>query len=455
MIMRNYLKISLYSIFFLAILAGFIAIFYPILTALPDPNVNPPAGSKLGSKTVIEITFPVLMNEKSVESRLSLPQNFEYQNKWKGMTLQVVPSEGFSTGSKVEISLKSGSSSLDGRKYSSGFSWSFTIRQPDIVFLGNATSSPEIWLYNAETGQIKPLTETGGRITDLAASPQGDTILYTQKNDLGGSDLFTISRIDQIPHLLVTCGKDNCIDPAISNDGSIFAFSRNKDPEDGGSGKFSYIYTGTVDQGEKSVTALIPEKNIPGILPSFSPDGKKIAFYDSTSKGIRIENNAGNNDFLLGTNRIQRGSWSADGNNLIIIDDESGTEGLHSRLFVIDVMKSSLSEPVKDLIQDKELGEPDWSPDGTKIVAGVRSEGGPVARQLEVIDLKSNKVMKITEDLTVMNAAPKWSADGKQIVFQQARLGESNIKPVVAVWNSLDGSMKTIAEDAALPEWLP
>lgn len=453
--MRKIYKISLYSLFFLAILAGMFVIFYPIFNALQEPAINPSIGSRPGGKTTIGITFPVDMIKKSVESRLTIGQDTGFQLKWNGRTLEIIPVQGYAAGSQLEVILTSGASALDGRTYANDFKWKFSIRQSDIVYLGNATTSPEVWLYDPEKGENRPITDTGGQITDLTASGQGDRILYTRKNSAGGSDLYVLSRNDLTPRLLVNCGKDNCIDPALSDDGSIFAFSRNKDPEDGGTGKYSYIYTGTVDQGEKSVTALISEKNIPGILPSFSPDGKKMSFYDPASKGIRIENNAGNTDFLLGTNRIQRGSWSTDGNNLIIIDDESGPAGLHSRLFVVNVMKSSENEPVKDLIKDNEMGEPDWSPDGSKIVVGIRQEGGPVARQLAVLDLKSNSIQMITGDLTVMNASPHWSSDGKQIVFQQARLGESNIKPVVAVWNSQDGSVKTIAEDAALPEWLP
>lgn len=453
--MRNFYNKSLYVIFSLIILVGLFFVFYPSITSLPDPKVEPGEGSTIGKKTIVELTFPAEMNKDSVEKRLSFEPDQVVDVTWNGWTAQLNPHSGFKSGNQLTIHLKGGASGNDGRKYSKDLAWTYKIRQAAIIYLGNATSSPEIWIFDPGTNKKEPLTDTGGHITDFAASPDGNKILYIQKNEAGGSDLFSYSREARGSDMLVNCGKELCGDPAISADGKLFAFSRNRNPDDGKTGNFSYIYTGEINKGEKSITPLITEKNIPGILPAFSPDGKKISFYDPISKGIRIENNAGNNDFLLGTNRIQRGCWSADGEHLMIIDDESGPEGLHSRLFVVDLVNSTISEPLKELVIDRELGEPDWSPDGRSIVAGIRQEGGPVARQLALFNLTANTVTLITKDLTIMSASPKWSPDGDSIVFQQARLGESNTKPEISLWDARSGSITTIAGDAALPEWLP
>jgi Tol biopolymer transport system component len=453
--MRNIYKKSLYVVFSLIILVGLFFVFYPAINSLPDPKISPAERTTLAIKSTVLLTFPAEMDRNSIEKRLSFEPDQAVDIIWNGLTAQLIPRVGFKFGSQITIHLMSGASSRDGRKYSKDLTWTYKIRQASIVYLGNATTSPEIWIYDPVTNKKEPLTDTGGHITDFAACPDGDEILYIQKNNSGGSDLYSYSRETRANEMVVNCGQESCIDPAISADGQLFAFSRNRNPENGKAENYSYIYTGELKKGDKSISPLITEKNIPGILPSFSPDMNKIAFYDPISKGIRIENNAGNNDFLLGTNRIQRGSWSADGNYLIIVDDESGPEGLHSRLFAVDLVNSTLKEPIKELITDSELGEPDWSPDGFSIVAGIRAEGGPVARQLALFNVKSNSVTMITKDQTVMSASPKWSPDGSYIVFQQARLGESNTKPEISVWDVQTGSINTIAEDAALPEWLP
>jgi len=345
--------------------------------------------------------------------------------------------------------------SLDGRKYTKDFSRLYTIRQPGIAYLGNVTSSPELWVFHPETNANSQLTFTDGYVTDFAASPRGNGILFTQKNYAGGADVYWLSMESVEPQILVDCGKDTCADPDVSPDGTLFAFSRNRDPENAETSKFSYIFTGVIAEGENSVTPLITEKNISGYQPSFSPDGTKISFYDAISKGIRIVNKDGGDDFLLGTTRLQRGSWSADGKYLIFVDDEESHDKWQSRLYMLDLETSSINEPVNDMLEGLELGEPDLSPDGTAIVTGVRSMDSTLTRQMVVFNLTTHTRINLTDDHSVMSAAPKWRLDGKFIVFQQAQLGKSNAKPVIAMWDRETNSISIIAKDAALPEWLP
>ena len=452
--MKNY-KTILYILFAACILTGLFFIFYPILSSIKEPVVYPAIGTISGSVETIQISFPVPMDRESVETRLKITPATDVDLKWNDSVLEINPTKTFLAGSLVEIKLKQGASSMDGREYSHDFIWSYTIRQPDIIFLGNATTSPEVWSHELSSGQNTMLTNTGGHVTDLAASQSGNVILFVQKNSSGGSDIFAIRRPILKPEILVSCEKEICTDPAISSDGRLFAFSRNRDPEEGTTSQLSYIYTGEIDSGEAGITPLITEKTISGILPSFSPDGQKLSFYDIKSQGIRIVNKSGTNDFLLGTNRMQRGSWSPDGMRFIFVDDEMGEHAIFSRLYSVDITNSSISEPLKDVLTGKEMGEPDWSPDGNAIVVGVRAEGGPLTRQLVLYDLNTSKSTQITNDSSVINASPCWSPDGQYVVFQQARLGTSNTKPVISLWDAEKKDITMIAEDAALPVWLP
>ncbi|NMB60080.1 MAG: hypothetical protein GYA12_12990 [Chloroflexi bacterium] len=331
------------------------------------------------------------MNRESVENHLSITPAQRVDMIWDGPVLEIRPQKAFLSGSLFEITLKHGAISEDGREYTHDHKWLYSIRTPAIVYLGNVTTSPEVWKYDFTTKQNTALTNTGGLVTDLTASPEGDVVLFIQKNSSGGSDIFAIFNDVWNPTLLVSCGKDSCNDPAISSDGRLFAFSRNREPEGGTKSMLPYIYTGIIKNGEKGITPIITENTIPGILPSFSPDGKKISFYDTKSEGIRIVNKSGENDFLLGTNRMQRGSWSPDGDKFIFIDDEMGEKSIYSRLYTVDISTSSINEPLKSIISQKELGEPDWSPDGASIVVGTRAEGGPLTRQLVIYNLDSLK----------------------------------------------------------------
>jgi len=453
--MKKTQKLFMFVLFGACISIGLLIVFYPYFFSLKSPRIIP-ADQIISVRTrSFQIIFPVSMNRESVENHLSITPAQRVDMIWDGPVLEIRPQKAFLSGSLFEIILKHGATSEDGREYTQDHKWFYSIRTPAIVYLGNVTTSPEVWKYDFTTKQNTALTNTGGLVTDLTASPEGDVVLFIQKNSSGGSDIFAIFNDVWNPTLLVSCGKDSCNDPAISSDGRLFAFSRNREPEGGTKSMLPYIYTGIIKNGEKGITPLITENTIPGILPSFSPDGKKISFYDTKSEGIRIVNKSGENDFLLGTNRMQRGSWSPDGDKFIFIDDEMGEKSIYSRLYTVDISTSSINEPLKSVISQKELGEPDWSPDGASIVVGTRAEGGPLTRQLVIYNLDSLKSTQITTDSSVINASPRWSPDGQYIVFQQARLGISNTKPVIALWDSIKKDVTTIAEDAALPVWLP
>ncbi|GAP22893.1 Ig-like domain-containing protein [Leptolinea tardivitalis] len=444
----------LYICFGILVVGGLVLVFAPPFFSLPDPKIKPDADSSIGMVSSIKLTFPESMNTNSVESRIQIIPETHVKFSWINKTLIIFPDSAFMAGKNLTIKLISGASSLDGRTLKSDYVWTYSIRSPRIAFLGQATTSPEIFLADGN-GTVTKITETRGNIIDFAALPDGSGFVYSVKNSSGGSDIHEISIDSQKDVKILDCMKESCGDPAVSNDGHLMAFSWNHDPMDGSTSIRSYIYTMILDEGKYSPEPLAEEKNMPGILPSFSPDGKKIAFYDSIGKGIRVMIPEGKNNFLLGTSRIQRGTWSPDGSHMVFVDDMPGHDDVFSKLYSVDLGSSTISEPMVGQLDDIELGEPDWSPDGRFLVAGVRKSDGPVSRQIWLINLETKEIKQITDNYSLINAAPKWRPDGDEIVFQQAQMGTSDVKPRIAKWNKDDGNITIIANDAALPNWVP
>jgi Tol biopolymer transport system component len=448
-------KNFLYCAFGLVVVAGLLLVFFPFSKPIPEPKISPASGETIGLITPIYITFPTSMDHSTVESRIDCEPSLAVNTSWNGNTLIILPRPVFPIGATIKILLKNGAANQNGMIYKTDQIWQFKIRNPSIAYLGHATTAPEIWISNGVTGDQKQVTQSSGSVSDFAVIPDGTGFIFPQKNNLGGMDIHRIHLDGSNDEILVNCGKETCGDPAVSRDGSLLAFSRNLDPESLLTSTKSFIYTRLLVGDAETPTPLIAEKNIPGILPSFSPDGLKISFYDSTGKGLRVTNKGGGNDFLLGTSRIHRGTWSPDGKNLAFVDDEKGPGITLSKLYTVNLESSSIDEPFKDVLVDVEMGEPDWSPDGNSIVIGIRKSNGPVARQLWLLDVENKTARQLTDNLTVMNAAPKWRPDGKTIAIQQAELGSSGIKPKVVEWDLETGKFKTIALDAALPAWVP
>src|SRR5262245_21874060 len=85
---------------------------------------------------------------------------------------------------------------------------------------------------------------------------------------------------------------------------------------------------------------------------------------------------------------------------------------------VADLWLKSLTDdtPVRRLTATKsaESGA-NWSPDGTKVAFAAKREGDEVA-QLYVINVAGGEAERVT-NLTLGARSPKWSPDGKQLLF--------------------------------------
>jgi Tol biopolymer transport system component len=364
-----------------------------------------------------------------------------------------MPEKAFNPGEKVIIDLSAGFLSQDGRTFESGLSWNFMVRTPRIAYLGRATTSPEIQVYDPKTRSISILTETGGNVTGFSVDSDGSTLIYSAKNQAGGSDLFTINGDGSGLNKVFDCGKTICREPVFNRVNGSVAFSRNIDPVTLEISRKSFPYI--LDPVTGTTEPVYPGTNFQAAQISWSPDGDKIAFYDANALGIRVRNTPGKNDFLLGSVYEHGGTWSPDSKMFIFIDDIVDEGFVYSRLYQLDLTTSTISEPFNDVFGQEQYAPPAFSPDGTSIVLGVRQFLGEVSSQLWIFDLAHKTRERITDEQNASHSVPQWRPDGLAIVFQKAELGSSGVKPVVAVWDKSNETIETIAEDGALPAWLP
>ena len=94
-------------------------------------------------------------------------------------------------------------------------------------------------------------------------------------------------------------------------------------------------------------------------------------------------------------------------------------------------------------------GEPDWSPDGTKIAFVSNRNGGFI--QIYVMDADGKNPIRLTN--TVKDDYPSWSPDGTKIAFSSSPDGEMIVH--IAVMDA-DGRNRVKLEDhATQPSWSP
>ena len=164
--------------------------------------------------------------------------------------------------------------------------------------------------------------------------------------------------------------------------------------------------------------------------PTWSPDGKSVAF---------ISNMSGRNNLwvvpadggwpvqlTISDQRQSSPAWSPDGKWIAYQSDYDGDEQWD--IFLV----SPKTGKVVNLTQTREIAElnPTWSPDGRYLAYEVKPKTS-AAYEIDIYDMVMREVKHITTNTPQdkRNSSPIWSKDGKYIIYtqEQAKGTDSNI----------------------------
>ncbi|MDE0314055.1 MAG: hypothetical protein OXM61_04065 [Candidatus Poribacteria bacterium] len=157
--------------------------------------------------------------------------------------------------------------------------------------------------------------------------------------------------------------------------------------------------------------------------PRWSPDGKRIAFTRRVDKGqstfeLFIMNADGTNVQRLTDNSVLDvdSSWAPDGKRIAFSSVRSGRWEVH----VIDLATLHVTQLTDIEDGGKGAVSPDWSPDGTQIVYEKFTDSG--IRSIYVMSANGEDQRPLLPDPKEDDEAtdkylPRWSADGKRILF--------------------------------------
>jgi len=164
--------------------------------------------------------------------------------------------------------------------------------------------------------------------------------------------------------------------------------------------------------------------------PTWSPDGKSIAFISNMSGRNNIWVVPAEGGFpaqLTVSDQRQSGiTWSPDGKWIAYQSDDDGDEQWD--IFLV----SPKTGKVVNLTQTREIAEmnPTWSPDGRYLAYEVKPKTS-AAVEIDVYDMIMREGKHLTSNTPQdkVNSNPIWSKDGKYIVYtqQQAKGTDSNV----------------------------
>ena len=265
----------------------------------------------------------------------------------------------------------------------------------------------------------------------------------------GNCDIFVMKTDGDQPRNLTADPMSDDYSPAWSPDGTKIAFSSERLGN-------QEIYVMDAD-GENLVQ--LTRHRAYDASPSWSPDGRKIAFTSDRDHlfvvgpgqigdtEIYVMNADGKNIVRLmkfgGWNHEP--SWSPDGRKIAFVSEPNRSGNLE-----IYVMEANGKNPVRLTRNPGWDADPSWSPDGTKIAFESRRNEN---MDIYTIETDGGNLVRLTKD-PASDSSPSWSPNGRKIAYASKR----NENFEIYVMDADGGNPTNLTRDPALdsnPAWSP
>ena len=210
----------------------------------------------------------------------------------------------------------------------------------------------------------------------------------------------------------LTQGNSVNTQPAWSADGTTLAFSSVRDGQ-------SAIYL--IDADGQNLRRL-NQSALWQTAPSWAPDGSAIAYLarDNTTAGValHIQPLSDATVQVIAGNGLEKGPdapvWSADAQQLVFVG--ANAQG-KTDVWLVQRDGTGLKN-ISQQVSKRHKAHPAISPDGRYVVY-VADMRGHLA--LYRTDLHSGESVNLTADAPAAYETPRWSADGRQLVFASSR----------------------------------
>ncbi len=411
----------------------------------------PGDGEEISAMSKIGVEFSTPMDRASVERRMRIDPEVLGEITWDENWMWFRPFAPFAPGQDYVGKLEAGAEAKDGNSIVDEYEWSFRVREPILIYISTKEGMSSLESFDLTNGSEAPLV-TGKEIIDFAPANDGLEIALVIENALGGSDLWLFNRDDSEVNLLLDCGPDRCTPAAWSPPGNRLAYSREISNANMISG-FDPPRLWTADPYSGQTSELMHDDHHLVGQPSWSPDGRRLAFYDRNLESIRVLDLETGAEDVLSSGFGLIGGWAPDGNQMVIPVLSPHEDHFFVSLQIVDLRTKETRILVDEGVGWQDVGIPKWSPDGEWILIGVQSGELGSGRQLWL--LRPDGTMAQMIDLTpgFTHGGYHWDSSSEHVVYQRFQLDEPEAQPEVMLWE-FGGSANLIAEKAWLPNWL-
>jgi uncharacterized repeat protein (TIGR01451 family) len=269
-----------------------------------------------------------------------------------------------------------------------------------------STQGSSTVMFNGLSAQVISWSDTSIQVrVPLIATPNGNSTPADVKVTVGGVDWNTQS-FTVIRGIVFDSNRSGNFEIWVMNPDGSGQSKVTNNPDVFDSDSYCYGWT---------------TSSLCDIIPTWSPDGTKIAF-NSTRDGnfeVYVINADGTGEMNLTNNPADDGSviaWSPDGTKIAFSTNRDG--GSNYEVYVMNIDGSNLVNLTNNPAGDTTA---DWSPDGTKLIFRTTRDGNA---EIYVMNIDGSNQTNLTNNLSNEGMGhPRYSPDGSRILFASDRDG--------------------------------
>lgn len=412
-----------------------------------------PADGALAAATApIAIEFGQRMNAASVQEHFSIEPEVPGKFFWNENSMYFLPDRPLEAGEHYLVHLAKGAQGQIGHDLLEDLSFGFEVRQPGIAFLRQAASGYELWALPDLKGAPVQLSPADA-VFDFTVSPDGESVIFSVVNDESGIDLWVVGRDGSNPRLLLDCGPDRCFAPDASRTGSI-AYSRVPAPLSPAE-PYGPPRVWLLDPRRGETVRLHADTQKIGYGPSWSPDARRLAYYNGITESIVVLNVLNGDEFLLPSRAGVMGSWAPDGEHMLYYDTLQNEQGVRNQIFRANFGTQDILPFFDPQPEDADYSGPVVSPDGKWVALKVRPSESGISEQIWVLPPDGGFAIVAVSEGGYLYNNYAWGPNSKSLLYYRIALGTAERQPEAWLWESETGAARLLVENANMPLWLP
>jgi Tol biopolymer transport system component len=398
----------------------------------------------------VEFSAPVRAEAVQIAIGIQPPVPGVWENE-SSTRLRFRPAIPFEAGQTYRVVIQPGELGQNGERSRVEQRLDFNARPPAILYMPNEEGGREIWRINQDGSDNRQLTQSNGSIFDFQANRDGLRIAFSMRNEQGGFSLWQIGRDGQNLSLLLDCGPDRCSNPSWSPDASVLAYTREALGITGGLGA---PRVWLLDFAANQTRQVYADTQIIGYGPSWSPDGSRLAMYDSLNNAVRVLELANGEETFLASVSGHYGGWSPDGRQMFYVDIENTEFGPRTAIKLADFATGEYTTFMGGKAYDSFYNVPAWAQDGKYIALGLRPEDGSTASSIWIVTLAMLGGPMIPGQPDSTDGFYSWDSSGTKLLFQRTPL-KGQYQPDILLYDMNIGEIYTVVKNASWPQWIP